>query len=500
VRRIERGEEGNTMSEILSFEASDHGPYGDLLSERPAVRKKIRVGLLACGYFEYWRMFSPQFKQNVLGDLERIAQRLRRDFEVIYPGVVDTLDAADAAGRVFGKAELDLLIVVEGTYVPDYISLHAIEQAPGVPVLLFTTQVEEDITPQDNYETAMRNSALIGTTQLTGSFLKMGRRFHVVVGSIGEERPYIEIRRWADVQEVARRLRRLNIGVVGHVFRGMYDLENDKTKIKGALGPNVIYVELSHLLKLWKAVGDQNVADEVKALTTRFALRGTSAAEVSKSVKLGLAMRRLVDHLRLDALCFLGQHFIEKEMGAPARLGASLMLEEGKHLVACEGDLAGLTMMHAMWWLTGQSPLQAEWGQYDAAHNALFLVGHGVASFGLASGDAAVTLTGSPEEWGFQGSGVNPEFILKPGPVTMSHLLDTPQGWQMLISGGEALDYPCLPCNEIHALVRVERPVKEYLVEIQKQGVPHHVIVVHGDIRQELRALAELLGIRAFDV
>jgi L-arabinose isomerase len=157
-------------------------------------------------------------------------------------------------------------------------------------------------------------------------------------------------------------------------------------------------------------------------------------------------------------------------------------------------------MMHAMYWLTGNSPLQAEWGQYDAAHNALFMVGHGVASPALAGGDERVTLTGSPEEWGFHGSGVSMQFILKPGPVTMGHLLDTATGWQMLISGGEALEYPCLPCGEIHALVKVGRPVKEYLVEIQRQGVSHHAIIVHGNIVKDLELLASVLQIRSFTV
>jgi hypothetical protein len=48
--------------------------------------------------------------------------------------------------------------------------------------------------------------------------------------------------------------------------------------------------------------------------------------------------------------------------------------------------------------------------------------------------------------------------------------------------------------------VQVERPIKEYLVEIQKRGVSHHAIIVHGDIRKELSLLASVLGIRSFQV
>ncbi|MHB9036621.1 MAG: hypothetical protein ACYC64_08130 [Armatimonadota bacterium] len=485
---------------MLSFESSDSGPWGDILSKRTAKDSKLKVGMLGCGYFEYWRMFSDEFKQNVIGDLEKVADRLRQDFEVVYPCVVDSLDAAEIAGQEFAKSSVDVLIVVEGTYVPDFITLHAIDFVPNVPVIMFTTQTEEDISPTDNYEALMRNSALIGTAQLSGTFQKMGRPYEIVVGSIGEERPYLEISKLIRTQHVAKRLKNFSIGVIGHVFRGMYDLENDKTKIKAALGPDVIYVEMSHLLRQWEKVTDEEASAVADKMASRFTMRGTTKEELVRSCKLGIAMERLIDHLNLDALCFLGQHYIEKEVGAPARIGASMILDKGKHIIASEGDLAGLVLMQAMTWLTGNSPLQAEWGQYDATHNAVFIVGHGLGSASLASSDKAITLTRSPEEWGFEGSGANIEFILKPGVVTMAHLLHTAKGWQMLISRGESVEYPCLPCDEIHGLIRVDIPVKDYLVKIQKKGVPHHVIVVHSDICRELELLAQAMGVESFVV
>jgi L-arabinose isomerase len=489
------------MSDVsLSFETGQGNQFGDILSDARAPAARMKVGLLACAYFEYWRMFSDEFKRNVIGDLNRIAERLGRDIDLVYPCVVDTLDAADQAGRIFAESGIQMLVVVEGTYVPDYISLQAIDHVPGIPVLMFTTQVEEELSPDDDYETLMRNSALIGTAQLSATFVKMGRPYDIVVGSLAEDRPFAEIAKHVRVRQVASRLRQLNVGLIGQVFRGMYDLETDKTKLRGSLGPNVITVELSHLLNQWEKVSDDETLAVVEQLACRFRMRGPSRDDLKRSVRLGIAMERLVEHLRLDSLCFLGQHYIEKRTGAPARLGGSLMMEAGKYLVASEGDLNGLTVMHALYWLTGNSPLQAEWGQYDARRNALLLVGHGVASPALAGSDDRITLTGSPEEWGFQGAGVNMEFIVKPGAVTMAHLLDGAQGWQMLISGGTALDFPCLPCNEIHAVVQVDRPVKEYLVDIQHRGVAHHVILVHGDVRSEMELLAKVLGISSFTI
>ena len=98
--------------------------------------------------------------------------------------------------------------------------------------------------------------------------------------------------------------------------------------------------------------------------------------------------------------------------------------------MSCEGDLLGLVVMYMLWWLTGNAPLQAEWTQYDASHNALLLVGHGIGAPAMAGSDERVTLTESPEAWGAEGVGVNLQFILKPGQVTMASMLDGAQGWQ----------------------------------------------------------------------
>ena len=116
--------------------------------------------------------------------------------------------------------------------------LRALQHLPHVPTVIFSTQAEEDITPLDDYATLMRNGGLTGTSQISGTFAKMGRPFDIVVGSIAEERPYCEIARLARVHDAFARLRRLQIGMLGHVFPGMYDLEVDRTRLRGSLGPN----------------------------------------------------------------------------------------------------------------------------------------------------------------------------------------------------------------------------------------------------------------------
>ena len=488
--------------QITSFDAENAGVFGDVLT-KPLPAERPKVGLLGLGYFEYWRMY-PELEGMVDSDLKGAAEHLRAALpgcDIVYPGMVDTLDRAEEAGQAFRDAQVDALVVIAGTYLPDFITLHAINRCTSCPeVILFNTQTGNDVNPKDNYVATMRNSALIAITQLAGSFHKMKRAYQVVVGEIADVEAYREIARLVAARQAATRLSRSTYGIVGHVFRGMYDLEFDRAKVKGFLGPEVMTIQAEHLIDLWKEVDNEEVEAETVKLLARFKTRNVTHEDAAKSVKLGLAMRALYKKFNLDGLCFLGQHYLEKMTGAPARMGASLLMEQDGFPVVCEGDVGGLVMMDLMKQFTGNMPLQAEWGQFDLKNNALFLLGHGIGVPALAKDDSAITLTGSPEEWGFTGGGLNYELIMKPGEVTFGHVLNCGETYRMLISHGESFEFPALPCNELHAMVRLEKPVRDFLKELIAAGVAHHAIVVHGNCVEELRKTAERMRIEVLEL
>ena len=62
----------------------------------------------------------PGLRERTETDMGRIAERLAERYDLVYPGYVDTLDLADAAGKEFRDRQIDLLIVTESTYCPDY--------------------------------------------------------------------------------------------------------------------------------------------------------------------------------------------------------------------------------------------------------------------------------------------------------------------------------------------------------------------------------------------
>lgn len=468
---------------------------GDLLPDGK-IKRKVKIGILACGYFEYWRMYPDSLEHAVKSDLSLMIQQIEQwNYPVVYPGMVDTLESADQAGKVFRRDDIDVLLVIAGTYLPDFISLHAINYVKKAPVLFVSFQGENDVNPHGNYESSLRNSGLIAIAQITGTFKKMRRPYEVVVGSLKDEDLYAKIKSFIQAVQAIQDVSESNIGIIGHVFRGMYDLELSKTFLKSTFDVNVINIQSTHLMDEWKDISPVRISQETKMLVERFKTRGIEQDDIYRAIQLALAIENLADRFKLDALCFLDQHFVQRQTQSTARMGASLLMERSDRAATCEGDLGGLVMMMMMRSISGHAALMGEWGEYDLSRNACLVLGHGIGTPDLASSDEAITLTRTPEEWGFSGAGLNYEFIMKPGPVTIGHFIETTDGYRMLISPCESISYPTLKYDELHAMLRVDKPIRDYLEAIMKSGVTHHCIVGLGDMSVTLGYIAKMLNI-----
>ena len=334
------------MERIKSFEEGG-AVVGDILT-RGKTKRNIKIGVLTCGYFEYWRMF-PGMLENVTSDFKAFGENFSRRYpNAVFSGMVDTLDSADEAGRRLKEAGVDAVLLVYGTYVADFIALTALDYVKELPLVIFSMQNHESIDVGGNYEDSLRNSSVIGISQLTGTLRKLERDYKIIVGSIHDERAYRKMDVLFRALQVVEDLREANIGVIGHVFRGMYDLELSKTFLKRTFGVNVILVQTCHLTELWEQVTEAEVEEQTEKLTSRFERKNVTVEDIRRAVRLAVAMKKLAKKLKLNALCFLDQHYLQKQFNTSARIGSSLLMEEEGFSANCEGDLLGLITMMRM--------------------------------------------------------------------------------------------------------------------------------------------------------
>lgn len=480
-----------------SFETSRTNEFGDLLSSRPK-DKELKVGLLAGAYFEYYRMWGEAYEQQIHKDMEVVADNLRKRFKhVVYPGLADTMDKCARAGQIFKQEEVDVIVLCQGTYFPDYMPLEALSHVKDTALILFSTQSEPNIDPDMDYPQVIRDSAIIGISQLTGALKKMDwfKVYRPVVGWLDDQEAYDQIEKYARAAIAYKNLQHKNIGVIGHVFRGMYDFEHDKTKVKGKLGPSCINIQVSHLVDEWEKVTETDVLPVVDDVRRRFRIRDLEETDLNKAARLAVAMRRVVERFNLDALCYLGQHHVEQKTQTTAYLGSAL-LQENDIMTISEGDVHGVTMMLIQHMLTGRTPFFGEWGGFDLDRNAILIEMHGFADPRIAKDPADIWVTSSPENWGYTGRGFSFEFTAKPGVATIGHFIDDQEGYRMIITKGDILDLPCLRIREVSFRMKVDKPVKQYLTELLYHGFAHHTIVGYGDLSEELSYIADLMDIK----
>ena len=96
------------------------------------------------------------------------------------------------------------------------------------------------------------------------------------------------------------------------------------------------------------------------------------------------------------------------------------------------------------------------------------------------------------------------EFPLKPGRVTLARLHRTAldngtAGYQLVIGGGEMMRAP-KSFTGTSGVLRFDRPATEVLDTILRMGLEHHVSIVYGDYRAELRSFARLVGLEVVEL
>lgn len=488
--------------ETQSFEVADGDKFGDLLSvDRASATRPLRIGLFAGGYFEFWRMY-PDLRQRVESDARVVLNRLsvNRDIEVVYSGLADTIDAADAAGQQFRNEQIDVLVLAYRTYIPDVYVHRMLSYLPSTPLLLLASQSRDKLDYTDSYEGVLRNSGVMALVQLVAGFRKMGmyETVEVIAGSIHDDDVYRRIDSYLRVISVHRELQRTTIGVIGNVFRGMFDFEFDRTKVKGVLGPEILNIQLDHLVNSWNATDPNGAAVSKYVSDARafYEIDGVGEADLLAAARLAAALDLVIDRYRIDGLVLLCQHFVEMKLKTSPNFALSEFLRQRAFPGVVEGDVLGLIMMRIMHRLTGKMPFFFEWSEFDVELNAWMLLGHGFGDASQANPKWPPKLTPSSEQWGLEGTGCSTEFVPMPGPCTLAHFIEDTTGWRMVIGIGEYLDCPPLPIRDTHAMVKVEQPIKAYTESLTKAGVPHHAIVVAGDIRQELRQLADLMKVK----
>ncbi|HQY94648.1 MAG TPA: hypothetical protein PLS79_23775, partial [Caldilinea sp.] len=211
------------------------------------------------------------------------------------------------------------------------------------------------------------------------------------------------------------------------------------------------------------------------------------------------ALRELADREALAGVAVRCWPEFFTELGCAA-CGAMSVLNEEQCPASCEADVNGTVTSLLLQALSAQPVFITDLVSIEAASDSAVLWHCGLAPVSMADPQREILGT-------VHSNRKLPllfEFPLKPGRVTLARLHRTAldngtAGYQLVIGGGEMMRAP-KSFTGTSGVLRFDRPATEVLDTILRMGLEHHVSIVYGDYRAELRSFARLVGLEVVEL
>jgi L-arabinose isomerase len=468
--------------------------------ERIAPRR-TKVGLVAGGLGAYWPQF-PELLPQLQASARRVSERMRGlDCDVVDVGFIsDAQDGARAAEQL-RVAGCDLIVGFLTTYMTASM-LAPIAQRSGAPVLLINLQPTEAMD-HATFDTGqwLAYCGACPLPEMANTFLRLGVAFRSVSGYLEDERAWAKIRRWIAAAGVRGALRSGRHGLMGHLYPGMLDVSTDLTLVPVNFGGHMEVLEFDDLRVRVDAVTDAQIDQRIGLARDVFELDGSVVDEDFRwAAQVSVGLDRLVDDFGLDSLAYYHRGLEGEQherLGAGMILGASMLTARGIP-AAGEYELRTSLAMLIVDRLGGGgsfTELQAlnfrdgvvEMGHDGPAH--------------LAISARRPLLRGLGVYHGKRGWGVSVEFDVKHGPVTTFGIAQQRDGaFRFVVSTGTVVPGPLLQIGNTTSRVDFGVDPGEWTDTWSATGISHHWALGVGDLRPELRATADLLGVDIVEV
>jgi L-arabinose isomerase len=456
---------------------------------------------VAGGLGTYWPQF-PDLLPTLQRSAARVSERMKgMDCDVVDVGFIsDAHDGARAAEQL-RAAGCDLIVGFLTTYMTASMLL-PIAQRSDAPVLLINLQPTERMD-HATFDTGqwLAYCGACPLPEMANTFLRAGVPFRSVSGYVEDERAWAKIGRWIKAAGVRGTLRDGRHGLMGHLYPGMLDVSTDLTLVPVNFGGHIEVLEFDDLRVRVPAESAPEVRERMDLAAEIFSLDDSVQEDDFRwAATVSVGLDRLVEDFELDSLAYYHRGLdgeVHERLGAGMILGASLLTARG---IPAAGEYELRTSLAML--ITDRLGGGGSFTELQALNftDGVVEMGHdGPAHLAISAGKPL--LRGLGVYHGKRGFGVSVEFDVKHGPVTAFGIAQLRDGsFRFVASAGEVVPGPLLAIGNTTSRVDFGCDPGEWTDAWSATGISHHWALGIGDLRPELRATAELLGIELVEV
>jgi L-arabinose isomerase len=465
-----------------------------------------RVGIFGIGLAAYW----PQF-DGLRERLERYQQGIEtrlgeRGAEVVSAGLVETPQAARAAGERLAAARVDLVLVYTATYATSSQVLPTV-QAAGAPVVVLNLQPTRTL----DYESMttgewLANCSACCVPEIAGAFTRARIPYRTVTGTLLDGDPAWELlREWVDAASAVRSLRTARLGFLGHTYPGMLDMYSDFTQVHAQTGAHVEVLEIDDLVERVEAATPEEIERKGEEIRSTFDLAEAGADPIADAItpevfdwsaRVAVGLDRLVADFELDGLTYyyrgVGGNVAER-VTAGLIVGNSLLTARGVP-ASGEGDLKTNIAMLLLDRL-GAGGSYTEFYALDFDDDFILMGHDGPGHLTIAEGRPIARALKLYH--GKSGAGLSIEMKVRLGPVTILGLTQTADGDLKLVAAeGESVAGPTFRIGNTNSRIRFSSGPRTFFDAWCAEGPTHHVALGVGHQLSRVQKAADLLGLQ----
>ena len=465
----------------------------------------LRIGLFGIGLEAYWAQFAG-LKERLEGYVARVAAKLEcPGVEVVNLGLIDNPDRACAAGQEFRREDVGLIFLHVTTYALASTVLPVVLRAK-VPVIVL------NLTPEPAIDYAKLN-ALGDRVRMTGEWLahcaacaapeianvfkRAGVRFHQITGVLEEDPVFwSEVDAWVDAARVVTGMMHNRLGLMGHYYGGMLDIQSDVTLQSITFGTTIEHLEVDELSALRRAVTPAEIVTREAEMHEAFDVQGDCAEkDLFDAARTSVALDRLAAEHRLGSLAYYyrGTGVAENEATiASIILGTSLLTGRGVP-VAGEYEVKNVQAMKILD-LFGAGGSFTEYYAMDFKDDVVLMGHDGPGHIAIAQGRPKVRSLRVYH--GKVGRGVSIEMTVKHGPVTLLSVIEATAGkLALLYAEASSVPGPIMEIGNTNSRYRFGCGAREFANRWNSHGPAHHCAVGVGHLSHKIEKLGVLLGL-----
>lgn len=469
-----------------------------------------RVGLFGIGLEAYWDQF-PGLRERLQGYLESVAARLGRPgVEVVNVGLVDNPDRAFEAGRELRRQDVDIIFLHVTTYALSSTVLPVVQRAK-VPVIVLNLQpaaaIDYGVFNRMGDRTRMTGEwlahcAACPVPEIANVFKRAGIRFFQVTGMLEDDPTcWREIDAWVKATGVVAGMNGNRLGLMGHYYGGMLDIQADVTLQSTTFGTHIEHLEVDELSALRRDVTDSEIDARLRGFRERLDVQADCPeGDLRDSARTSVALDHLVARHRLGSLAYYykGTGVSDNEATLASIIVGSSLLTARHIPVAGEYEVKNVQAMKIMD-LFGAGGSFTEYYAIDFTDDVVLMGHDGPGHIAIAEGRTKVR----PLQvyHGKVGRGVSVEMAVRHGPVTLLSVIEETNGrLALLCAEAESVAGPILEIGNTNSRYRFACGAREFVNRWNSHGPAHHCAVGTGHIAQDLVKLGQLLGIETYRV